>query len=107
MGTGSILEVAEMLVVNITTESTWTNCGHLFLNRQEQSTPDSLTRLQLLTALELVFTRFWARVFCPSSQLLSRPASSPAGRGENQGSWRSLYLDCSVTLYIVPSIAFI
>ena len=105
--TGSIPEVVETPVVNITTESTstntildtlerlewgtstftpttpicinpvltWTNCGHLFLNRQggkiiwyenfisnllfltEQSTPDSLTRLQLLTALELVFTR--------------------------------------------------
>merc|ERR1712113_726880 len=48
------------------------------LDKPEQSMLDSPIRPQLLTALELVFTRFWVKVFFPSSQLLSRLASSLA-----------------------------
>merc|ERR1712170_221294 len=58
--------------------STWTNCGHWSLSRQEQSMLDRVLRLQLLTAPELDSTRFWAKVFSPSSQSLSKPDFSPA-----------------------------
>merc|ERR1712130_904584 len=106
--TGSTPEVAETLVVSITTESTLTNtildiserlewgtstctpttptfinqastlinCGPWCLSRPEPSMLVNLRRLQSLTVPEQDFTRFWARMFSPSSQSLSRPDSS-------------------------------
>merc|ERR1719342_1797077 len=74
--TGSIPEVVETLVVNITPESILTNCGPWCPSRPELSMLDNLQRLLSLTVPEQDFTRFWARVFFPSSQLLSRPDSS-------------------------------
>ena len=54
-----------------------------------------------------IFSGFGQGRFAKAASYCQGPLLLSQSWGENQGSWRSLYLDCSVTLYIVPSIAFI